>query len=597
MAKIKEYIFHIFLLLVLCFWYPLSFAQNKFSLIILPVDKTPEQIASFNFPVSFNSKNACFGYINNLSQTLLQKGYASASVDSMWEDSLNVYCRLFTGDKFLWDSIRASEESWQTLAYIEVNKKNFNTKPFDQNIITSTFNKLLEWFQNNGYPFAKIYFDSICINNGLITATLNIEKNQQYFIDSIHISGKARISKDFLYRFLDIQPHELYNKGKLDKINIKLAQLSYIEQAKPWSVSMLNSGAILNLHLDARRSNQINLLVGFLPSNPQLGGKLLVTGEATADLKNPFGKGETIAAHWQQLQPKSPRLDLAFQRPFIFHSPFGISFNFQLYKRDSSYLNINAQIGLQYILSSKQSGTVYLQTAKTNLLDIDTNTIKLTKSLPPNIDMSTTGIAFQYNFNNTNYPFNPRSGNDLQILTGFGSKKIKKNNTILNIKDPLFNYNNLYDTVKLKSYQAKLRTTYAHYFPIGKQATIKTAVNAGWFYSPNYFQNELFQIGGYKLLRGFDEESIYTNAFAVATLEYRYLLSQNSFLFGFADFGKAQYKNAALQYSHTYLGIGAGIAFETNAGIFNISFAEGKRNDASFNFRNSKIHLGFVSLF
>ena len=104
-----------------------------------------------------------------------------------------------------------------------------------------------------------------------------------------------------------------------------------------------------------------------------------------------------------------------------------------------------------------------------------------------------------------------------------------------------------------------MRTTYAH-FPIGKQATIKTAVNAGWFYSPNYFQNELFQIGDLQIATRFDE-SIYTDNFcSLPRSNIVTCFRGNSFLFGFLQiFGKAQYKILRYQYSHTYLGIGAGI--------------------------------------
>jgi len=40
-----------------------------------------------------------------------------------------------------------------------------------------------------------------------------------------------------------------------------------------------------------------------------------------------------------------------------------------------------------------------------------------------------------------------------------------------------------------------------------------------------------------------------------------------------------------------------GMAIETKAGIINLSYAVGKRNDTNLNFRQSKIHLGFISLF
>ncbi|WP_315820083.1 hypothetical protein [Paraflavitalea speifideaquila] len=45
------------------------------------------------------------------------------------------------------------------------------------------------------------------------------------------------------------------------------------------------------------------------------------------------------------------------------------------------------------------------------------------------------------------------------------------------------------------------------------------------------------------------------------------------------------------------MGLGLGMAFETKAGIFNISYAAGKRDDAKFNLRQAKIHFGYVNYF
>ena len=122
-------------------------------------------------------------------------------------------------------------------------------------------------------------------------------------------------------------------------------------------------------------------------------------------------------------------------------------------------------------------------------------------------------------------------------------------------------------------------------------------MQAGFIQTPDYFRNEMFQLGGYRLLRGFDEESIFADKFAVTTLEYRYLLDLNSFLFGFTDIGWSNFKSQQTQFSHTYVGVGAGMAFQTKQGIFNISYAVGKRDDLRFNLRQSKIHFGYLSFF
>jgi hemolysin activation/secretion protein len=209
-------------------------------------------------------------------------------------------------------------------------------------------------------------------------------------------------------------------------------------------------------------------------------------------------------------------------------------------------------------------------------------------------------VGVDYEFNNTNYRLNPRSGNELRIITSAGTKKLKKNNEILSLKDPgdpSFDFGTLYDTIKLNTYQFRTRLTAAKYFPMGRQGTIKTGINGGFFQSGNIFRNELFQIGGYKLLRGFDEESQYLSQFAIGTIEYRYLVDVNSYFYVLADGGWGRNNSQNNNVNYTYFGTGLGLAFETKAGIFNIAWAVGKRNDLPFTLRQSKLHFGFVNYF
>jgi hemolysin activation/secretion protein len=75
------------------------------------------------------------------------------------------------------------------------------------------------------------------------------------------------------------------------------------------------------------------------------------------------------------------------------------------------------------------------------------------------------------------------------------------------------------------------------------------------------------------------------------------LLDQNSFFYVLADggWGRNDSQNADINY--TYFGTGLGLAFDVKAGIFNIAWAVGKRNDTELNLRQSKLHIGFVSYF
>ena len=537
----------------------------------------------------------CREYVQQLPGSLQAQGYLAASVDSSREQKDTILITLYTGRKYTWDSIAVKANDKPLLAQLGIKEEWFKAKPINVAQVNAVDTKLLDYFLANGFPFATIGFDSVHIHGNMVDAQLNIRKGIPYKLDSIRIIGNEKIDIGFLYHYLGIAPDGLFSIDKLNKINQLLLQLPYLQQSKEWTLTMMSSTYVLNLYLQPKKSNQLNAIAGFAPANGQTGGKLLLTGSADLSLKNSFGSGESIGLNWQQLQAQSPRLDISFLKPYIFNTPYGLDFGFDLYKKDSSYLNLTTKIGFQYLNTPTQTGSIALQLFSTNLLNVDTLTVIADKQLPNIADVRSTSIVLNHRVDNTNYRPNPTRGSSFEISIAAGNKKIKKNGTILQIADTAFNYASLYDTVQLNTYQFKIRGGFAHYFPIGRQAVIKAAATGGWYQSPNYYLNELFQIGGYKLLRGFDEESIYADRFSVFTAEYRYLLGVNSYLNGFTDVGLTH--NSISGINNNFIGLGVGLAFESKQGIMNISLAVGKRSDLPFSFNELKIHIGFVSLF
>ena len=580
-------------------------AQGKYNLHIRGAEKDSGLLISrLGLQTSFTSQNACSEYIGKLTGILQSKGYVTASIDSIRYDSSDAFMVLFTGERYLWARLDAKSIEPLILDGIGWREKVFVNKPMDFSQLQDWQEKLLKYLENNGYPFAKIYLDSLQLDNEMVSAQLKADKGPLYKIDSIRIFGDAKIANSYLQRYLDIPNGSIYNKEKLLRINQKMRELTYVEEERPFDITMLGTGSVLNMYLKQKKSSQINALVGFLPNNDQLASKkILITGEANILLKNSLGAGETIGLNWQQLQVKSPRLNLLYQHPYLFQSPYGLDFSFEMFRKDNNFVNVNFQLGAQYVVNKSQAGKLFIQRFQTIVSQggIDSAFILNNRKLPDVGDVSSFNVGVDYELNTTDYRLNPRKGNEFRIITSVGTKKLKKNNEILELKDlsdPSFDFDRLYDTVKLKTYQLRVRLMAAKYFPFSnKRSTVKTAINAGMFQSGNIFRNELFQLGGYRLLRGFDEESQYLSQFAIATMEYRYLVGQNSFFYVLADGGWGRNNSLNTNVNYTYFGTGLGLAFETKAGIFNLAWAVGKRNDTELNLRQSKIHFGFVNYF
>jgi len=580
-----------------------TMAQDVYPLSVRTVDQDSTLVSSLGIKTSFPSQTECRNYIDQLPQFLYTRGYVTASIDTVTIDSLSASLVLYLGTRYEWANLDISRLDPGVVQAVGFRERYFINQPMDFSLVNQWQEKLLAYMENTGHPFARVYLDSVTIDDGKASARLNLEKGPAYHIDSIRVIGDVRISNEFLQRYLDIRNGTLFSREKLSRISNRIRELTYVEEEFPSKLIWLGTGSILELYLKPKKSSQVNVLVGFLPNNDQLSSKkILITGEANLLLRNALGAGETIGLNWQQLQVRSPRLNILYQHPYLFNTPLGLDFSFDMFRKDSSFLNVNLSLGARYMLNIYQSGKLFLQRTQTIVNGVNKNFILQNYRLPDEADVSSTNVGVDYEFNNTNYRLNPTRGNEFRLITSIGTRKIRKNNEILELKDPgnpAFDFGSLYDTLKLKTYQFRVRASAYKYLPLGRQnrTTMRIGFQGGLFQSANIFRNELFQIGGYKLLRGFDEESQYLSQFIIGTAEFRYLVGQNSFFYAFTDGGWGRNNSQNTDEDYTYIGTGLGLAFETKVGIFNLAWAIGKRSDLEFNLRQSKIHIGFVNYF
>ena len=592
----------ILLLMLFCFLLKNSSAQEIISREILLKIHFVDKDSSFKpegvkLESRFKNDSIARAYIYSLPKQFNSAGYPLSSIDSFALFNGNYFIKFYVGDRYKLMSLKRGNIDAEALEETGVLKSSTKAANLNLNQVEIIKQKLLNYYENHGYPFAKISLDSIRFENNNMSAVLNVDKSILYKIDSIRINGVAKINNNYLQQYLGIPNGMLYSTEKLALVDKKIADNAFVSSIQPSEIIMLGSGSILNLFLKPKKSSQVNFLVGFLP-DPLNEGKIQLTGDVNLDLKNTMGSGERIFFKWQQLQRKSPKLNLGFNIPYVLKSSFGTDFLFELYKKDSSYLQVNGQLGIQYTISTEKTGKLFVQMQSTNLLSgaIDTNKIRVSKKLPDIIDVNSVNVGLEFSFNRTNYKFNPVKGFDISTIVLTGIKKIKQNNDIISLKDAGFNYASLYDSIGKKNYQIRFKNVTIKYFPLGKQSTLKAAINSGIYLSPEIFRNELLRIGGFNILRGFDEESIYADKYLVSTAEFRYLTGLNSYLFGFIDFGITG--NRIINTVNNFIGSGIGIVLETKIGILNVSYAVGKRDDINFNLREaSKLHFGYVNYF
>jgi hemolysin activation/secretion protein len=196
--------------------------------------------------------------------------------------------------------------------------------------------------------------------------------------------------------------------------------------------------------------------------------------------------------------------------------------------------------------------------------------------------------GIEYKLQNLDYLYNPRRGYDMLVSGSVGTKQIHRN--------PAIN-DSLYNNIKLNTTQYKFTALLSFYIPLFTKSTIKLGLNAASLQGEDLFENELFRIGGLNTIRGFDEGSIYASTYSIATVEYRYIFEQNSYLFAFWNGAYYESKTYNNFVHDTPYGFGVGVSFETKAGIFSLSYALGKQFNNPFILKDAKISFGIVNYF
>lgn len=572
-----------------------TLAQGS-QLRIIPVDSGASEVIG-NYSNSFDNNAGAISFLGKLIPQLQERGYLSASVDSIASVKDTTIAYVYVGNPYKWAQLSFGNIPVAMLNELGISEADWTGRPLAPKRMAALTQKLLGYCEDNGYPFATVYLDSIRHNQDGIAARLVLDRGDQMKIDSVIIKGDVNISKPFLLAYLDIHDGDLYNEKALRSIRKKLRELPYLQETQPWELDFSIGENKLYLYLEDKKANQINGLIGLQPNTDET-RRFMLTADILLSLKNALSYGESLSLTFQQTQYQSPRFLGTASWPYLFGTKVGIDGDFELFKRDTTYYRTTLNAGLRYQFNATDYTRIFYNQNSNRVFSPDLDYVKANKALPPDMDVKSNGVGVAYSMARTDYRLNPRKGFDITFSATGLVRNVRKNDAITSLDDGSgFNYASLYDTVKQNVYQLKIAAEGNYYIPLWKNIIAKLSYHGGYLSGDNLFQNELFQLGGFRLLRGFDEQSLYVNQYHVATAELHLLLDQNSYFYIFNDDGYTTTRFQNVKKTDVPIGIGAGITLETKTGIFSVAFAVGKHKDAPFQFRQTKIHFGYVAYF
>lgn len=539
--------------------------------------------------------------LNKALLDLYDQGYVAASVDSVIYVNGSAEIYMYSGVKYTIKKADLSGVNPLFLRSVNIKEKEFTNLPFNNKLISKSGEDLLKYCENNGYPFARVFIDSASFNDKEVNIRIKLETGPVVKIKEFIIHGDAKINSKYLYNYLGIEPGDIYKEKVITNIDARLRELSFLAIEKATAISFTSKGVILHLFINNKKASTFNGVVGILPNNntnttaTAEQSKIAFTGDITMHLTNLIRQGEVADIKWRGLPNQTQELDLKLNYPFIFSLPIGISGSLNLFKQDTSFLNYNSTLGISYLFKGNDYVKAFWNKKGSSLL----NSTSTTNGIQNNIQSNATSYGIEGYKEKLDYRLNPTSGYAVLLTAQAGNKTISgaESDGFYNLAIKSVDSISAILRIPATSVLYQLSGKADVYFPFFDITTLKLGVQGAWLNNPYLFTNDLARIGGIKSLRGFTDASLYVSKYLISSAEYRFLLERNSFIALFIDYAYTEKITMTQRVIDHPLGFGAGLSFETKAGIFSLNYAVGKQLGNPIDFSSAKIHFGFLNQF
>ncbi|MFO7617659.1 MAG: BamA/TamA family outer membrane protein, partial [Bacteroidales bacterium] len=431
--------------------------------------------------------------------------------------------------------------------------------------------RLLKSYEDNGYPFARIFLDSVSLQEGGIKATLSLDRGPLVTYDTILNRTGYRLSYAVTSRLINLFPGEPYSESKLRDASRRLAATGFLREVRPMEVGFHDSLASLFLFPERIPSNRFDGWIGLAPAGIA-GRGLSFAGSLLMEFRNLLGQAEGWNLTWKRNQDRSQRMLMQASVPFLLGLPAGIAGSFDLFRQDTTYLNLTWEAGVPYHFRPNHQLYLFFRSRESRFL-LKSDDSPSTALRPYKLWL--TGIA--WNINLLDEQQNPTTGVDIRVEASTGRKVVGE------AIDPVS--------------QSEFLADASFYVTVIPRLVLAPAIRSGLRLSNMPLDNERFRLGGYQHLRGFEEETFLADRFLTGTLEFRYLLDRQSHLLVLSDLGLVAYRQDDLWTTRRPFSLGIGGQFRTAGGVIRLLFALGATEETPMNFRSGKIHLGYVGLF
>ena len=491
-----------------------------------------------------------------------KQGFYDAKVNSLIrKDSFNYEVILNKNQMVEYIEISNNSEFDENIVKI-LNKYTENGKLIRFKQIESVTKEITEILSEGGYPFGKVGFINYkLVNPTTIKLEMEIQYGSKRNIDKVKVKGYENFPKNFIKNIFKPGKSNSLDVDKALSLANKIDKTGFARNIKDPEILFTKDSSSLYLYIDKIRRNIFDGFLSF--DTDENSGRINIEGYAKINLINTFNGGEKINFDFRSQKNQDRSLNSDVYIPYVFGTPLNLKYGLNLIQKDSSYTsnenlididiifgNIRAGLGLQTNKSTSEEAIENVENFKSKLINVFSEYIILDNSdqLIPEL-----------------FKISLRYGSGLKEQSG--------------------------EKTNFSKYSVELHRK----FNLSSKFKLQSSITRRKINSKNLVNNELLRFGGYNSIRGYDENSIFTDGYTLLKTSLNYYLNDTIYIYTIFDL--ANYSNEILDLDEDIYSGGLGFSSRTENGIISISYSKGNRWGNSFNLKNAKINVIFITFF
>ncbi|MBA6153715.1 ShlB/FhaC/HecB family hemolysin secretion/activation protein [Gelidibacter maritimus] len=522
-------------------------------------------LEAINYQRNFTDFNSLEIELNSIANSLMHLGYLESGFLGLEQTNASSFVATYTlGERYKKAKIYFGADFNTKILKLVSNSITDRYFEIDITNLETSLETLNAELASIGNPFSTLQLTNIKKKDGVLSADLNIVEQQQRTLDTVIVKGYAKFPKSYVKRYLKIRSKQVFNLKSIKGKTEALENLQFAAQIKDPEVLFTKDSTLLYIYVEKQKSNTFDGFLGFGTNSDS--DKLEFDGYLNLNLINNLNYGESFRLLYKSDESEQKTFDVKAKLPYLLGSPLGMQLGLNIFKRDSSFVTTTQFAKMDYQFDPKNSLAMGINTqASTNLLDNAMLSIADFKSVFYNLSYHHSKPQHYDKLFPINFQFD--------ISAGVGQRTIEN----------------------LKESQTKLELNSFKIVNLNLKNSLYGQISASVLYSDTYIENELFRFGGINSIRGFEEQSLTANLYAVLNTEYRYRVSSNLYVNSIIDL--AYYENQILDTKAKLLGLGFGFGVLTQAGLFKLNYSNGSSENQSIKLSNSKIHISLTATF